>query len=83
MGKKAEKILKYKYLRTETQCMQNVRTEVIPVIKGVTGTTSKSFIKYTYLSHVTGKHEIMEQKTAIMGTHTWIVTLMEMYYVQI
>jgi hypothetical protein len=55
--------------------------EVIPVVAGATGTTSKSFIQY--LSHVTGKHQIMEQKTAIMGTHTWIVTVMEMYYVQI
>jgi hypothetical protein len=81
IGKKAEKILKYKYLRKETQCMQNVKTEVIPVITGATGTTSKSFMKY--LSHVKGKHVIMEQKTAIMGTHTWIVTVMEMYYVQI
>jgi hypothetical protein len=58
MGKKDEKNLKYKYLRTETQCMWNVKTEVIPVITRVTGTTSKSFIKY--LSHVTGKQEIME-----------------------
>jgi len=55
--------------------------KLIPVITGATGTTSKSFIKY--LSHVTGTHEIMEQKTAIMGTHTWIVTVMQMYYVQI
>jgi len=54
---------------------------VIPVITGATGTTSKSFMKY--LSHITGKHEIMEQKNTIMGTHTWIVTVMEMYYVQI
>jgi hypothetical protein len=61
--------------------MQNVKTEVIPVITGVTGTTSKSFINY--LSHVTGEHEIMEQKTAITGTHTCIVTVMEMCYVQI
>jgi hypothetical protein len=53
---------------------------VIPVITGATGTISKSFIQY--LSHVTGKHKIMEQKTAIMGTHTWTVTVMEMYYVQ-
>jgi hypothetical protein len=58
MGKNAEKILKYKYLRTEKQCMWNVETEVIPVITRVTGTTSKSFIKY--LSHVTGMQEIME-----------------------
>jgi hypothetical protein len=64
--KEFEEILKNKHLMTETQCMQNVKTQVIPVITGATGTTSKSFI--TYLSHVTGKHETMEQKTAIMGT---------------
>jgi hypothetical protein len=32
-----------------------VRTEVIPVITGATGTVSKSFRKY--LSNVPGKHE--------------------------
>jgi len=58
--KKAEKILKYKHFRTETQCVQNVKTEVIPVITVATGNTSKSFIKY--LSHVTGKHEIWSRK---------------------
>jgi hypothetical protein len=54
--------------------------KVIPATRGANGTTSKSFIKY--LSHVTGKHEITEQKRAKMCTHTWIVTVMEMYYVQ-
>jgi hypothetical protein len=44
-------------------------------------TTSKSLT--LYLSHVTGKHEIMQQKTATMCTHTCIVTVMEMYYVEI
>jgi len=40
---------------------------VIPVIKGATGTTSKSFRKYP--SNIPGKHEIKElQKTAILDT---------------
>ena len=39
--KEAEKILKYKDLTIEIQCMWNVKTEVIPVIIGVTGTISK------------------------------------------
>jgi hypothetical protein len=43
--KEAEKILKYKDLTTEIQSMWNVKTKVIPVIKGATGTISKSFTK--------------------------------------
>jgi len=39
--KEAEKILKYKDLTIEIQCMWNVKTEVIPVIIGATGTISK------------------------------------------
>jgi hypothetical protein len=68
--KEAEKILKYKDLITETQRMWNVKTKVTPVIKGATGTVSKSFRKY--LSSVPGKHDIKElQKTAVLGTaHT-------------
>ena len=38
--KEAEKILKYKDLTTEIQCMWNVKTKVIPVIIGATGTIS-------------------------------------------
>jgi len=57
--KKAEKILKYKDL--------NVKTKVIPVIIGATGTTSKSFSKY--VSNIPGNHEVKQlQKTAILGT---------------
>jgi hypothetical protein len=44
--KEAEKILKYKDLRVEIQRMWNVKTRVIPVIIGATGTISKSFRKY-------------------------------------
>jgi hypothetical protein len=44
--KEAEKIAKYKDLTTEIQRVWNVKTRVIPVIIGVTGTISKSFRKY-------------------------------------
>jgi hypothetical protein len=65
--KEAEKILKYKDLTIEIQRMRNVKTNVIPVLIGATGTISKSFRKY--LSNIPGKHEVKElQKTAILGT---------------
>jgi hypothetical protein len=38
---KAEKILKYKDLTIEIQRVSNVKTKVIPVIIGATGTISK------------------------------------------
>jgi len=63
----AEKIKKYKDLTIEKQRMWNVKTKVIPVIKGATGTISKSFRKY--VSNIPGNHEVKElQKTAILGT---------------
>jgi len=65
--KEAEKILKYKDLTIEMQRMWNVKTVVIPVIIGATGTISKSFRKY--VSTIPGNHEVKElQKTAILGT---------------
>jgi hypothetical protein len=65
--KEAEKILKYKGLITEIQRMWNVKTQVMPVIVGATGTISKCFIKC--LSSIPGKREVKElQKTAILGT---------------
>jgi len=65
--KEAEKILKYKDLTIEIEGMWNVKTKVIPVIIGATGTVSKSFRKY--MSNIPGKHEVKEiQKTAILGT---------------
>jgi len=72
----AEKILNYKDLTTETQRMWNVKTKVIPVIIGATGTVSESFRKY--VSNIPGKHEVKElQKTAILGTaHTLREVLM-------
>jgi len=39
--KEAEKILKYKDLTIEIQRMWNVKTNMIPVIIGMTGTISK------------------------------------------
>jgi hypothetical protein len=65
--KEAEKILKCKDLTIEIQRVWNVKTNVIPVITGATGTISQSFRKY--LSNVPGIHEVKElQKTAILGT---------------
>ena len=49
------------------QRMRNVKTKVIPVVIGATGTISKSFRKY--VSNIPGKHEVKElQKTAILST---------------
>ena len=65
--KESEKILKYKDLTIEIQRMWNIKTKVIPLIIGATGTISKSFRKY--VRNIPGKHEVKElQKTAILGT---------------
>ena len=65
--KEAENILKYKDLTIEMQRMWNVKTKVIPVIIGATGTISKSFRKYA--SKMPGNHEVKELlKTSILGT---------------
>ena len=65
--KEAEKILKYKDLTIEIQRMWDVKTNVIPVIIGATGTISKSFRKY--VNKIPGKHEVKEiQETTILGT---------------
>jgi hypothetical protein len=65
--KEAEKILKYKDLTIEIQRMWNVKTRLISVIIGATGTISKSFRKYG--SNKPRNHEVRElQKTAILGT---------------
>jgi RNase P/RNase MRP subunit POP5 len=42
---------KYKDLTIELQRMLNVKTKVIPVIIGATGTISKSFRKYVREQH--------------------------------
>ena len=60
-------MLKYKDLTIEIQGMWNVKTKVIPVIIGATGTISKAFRKY--MNNIPGKYEVKElQKTAILGT---------------
>ena len=47
--------------------MWNVKTKLIPVIIGATGTILKTFRKY--MSNIPGNHEVKElQKTAILGT---------------
>jgi hypothetical protein len=64
--KEAEKILKYKDLTIEIERTWNVKTKVISVIIGATGTISKTFRKY--MSNIPGNHEVKElQKTAILG----------------
>jgi hypothetical protein len=65
--KETEKTLKYKALTIGIERMWNVKTRVIPVIIGATGTISKSFRKY--VSDIPGNHDMKElQKTAILGT---------------
>jgi hypothetical protein len=51
--KEAERILKYKDPIMEMWRIWNVKTNVMPVIIGATGTISKSFRKY--LSSIPGK----------------------------
>jgi hypothetical protein len=60
-------IIIIKNLTIEIQRMWNVKTRVVPVIIGATGTISKSFRKY--LSTIPGNHDYSElQKTPILGT---------------
>ena len=67
--KEAEKILTYKDLAVEIERMWNVKTKVIPVIIGATGTVKQSESFRKYMSNIPGKHEVKElQKTAILGT---------------
>ena len=68
--KEAEIILKYTDLTIEIQRMWNVKTKVIPVIIGATGTITKSFRKY--VSHIPGNHEVKElQKQPYWALHTY------------
>jgi hypothetical protein len=62
-----EKILKYKDLIIQIQCMWNVKTKAIPVITGANGTIPESFRQYP--SNIPGKHKIKDlQKAAVLGT---------------
>ena len=68
--KEAEKILKYKNLTKGIQRKWNLRTKVIQVIIGATGTISNTFRKY--VSNTPGNLEIKElQKTlyAVWSDH--------------
>jgi len=67
--KEVEKILKYKDLTIEIQRMCNVKTKVIPVIIGTTGTISKSFRKY--VSNIAGNHEVNYRKQPYWALHTY------------
>jgi len=70
MKKEAEKILKYKDLRTEIQRMWNVKTKVKPVIIGATGTISESFRKY--LSNMPGNMKSRSyRKQPYWALHTY------------
>ena len=67
INKEAEKILKCKDLTIQMQRMWNVKTKMMAVIIGASGTISKSFRKY--VSIIPGNHEVKEQQeTAILGT---------------
>ena len=67
--KEAGKILKYKDLTIEIQRMWNVKTKVITVIIGATGTVSESFRKY--VSNIPGKHEVRNyRKQPYWALHT-------------
>ena len=69
--KAAEKILEYAVLTIEIQRMWNLKMNVIPVIRGETGTISNSFIKH--FNNAPGEHKIKEpQKISRNGhsTHT-------------
>jgi hypothetical protein len=51
--KEAKKVLKYKDLATDIQCMWNIKAMVTQVVRGGTGSISKSFIKY--LTNIPGR----------------------------
>ena len=53
MIQNAENILKFKDLTIEIQRTWNVKTQLMPLITGATGTISKSFRKY--VTNIPGK----------------------------
>ena len=60
--RESEKILKYKDLVIGIKRMWNVKSKVMPVITGATGTISKSLRQY--LTNIAGKHAIKELQTS-------------------
>ena len=65
--KEDEKILKYKDLTIEIQCMWKVKTRMIPVIIGATETISKSLRKY--ISNISGNHNVAGRWPATSWVH--------------
>jgi len=64
--REAEKISEYKDLIIQIHCRWNVKTTMILVIIGATGTHFKSLRQY--LSNIPGKHEIkVLQQTSVLG----------------
>jgi len=72
--KEAEKILKYKDLTIEIQSLWNIKTKVIPVIIGATGTISKSFTMY-----VSNMPRNMKSRNNRKQTHWALHTYCEKY----
>ena len=65
--KATEKMSKYVDLQNEWQRLWNKKVEVIPVIKGATGTGHKDIKKY--VGRIPGCHNIYSmQRSAILGT---------------
>jgi hypothetical protein len=61
--------------------MWNVKTRVIQVITGATGTISKSFRKY--VRAIPENHEVKElQKTAILGTANILRKVLMLKYIR-
>jgi len=59
--KEVDKILKYKDLITEIQCMWIVNANMIPVLIGVMGIISESLRQH--LSNISGKQDFKELQT--------------------
>jgi hypothetical protein len=78
--KEAKKILKYKDFTIDIQRIWNVKTNVIPVIIGVTGTISKSFRKY--MSNIPGNHGAAENSHIGHCTHTPESINVKVQYIQ-
>jgi len=64
-------------ITVETQCMWNVKTNMIPVIMGATGTISKSFRKY-----LTKNQGTKENSHTGLYTHTSEITNVKVQNIQ-
>jgi len=64
MRKNAEKTLRYEDLTRETRRVWNIKTNVIPLIRGPSATISKSLIKYM---NVPVNHIINEKQNSHTG----------------